>query len=294
MEKHYYKDKVVITGIEHFDLKHTFECGQCFRWNEEEEGSYTGIAFGKIINVQREGEKIIFNNTNKEDFENIWVNYFDLTRDYGEIKEKICNDAMIEKAIHFGSGIRILNQELWETIISFIISSNNNIPRIKKSIEMICEGYGEYIGTYMGKKRYAFPDANKMKDLTVEQLKGCNTGYRAPYIIDTAKLFCSELFTIDLFKELDSETSIKELTRFSGVGPKVAHCINVFALGKRDAFPVDVWIKRIVEHLYFKEQTTPQKIQAFANEKFGINAGYAQQYLFYYARELNLGKEKKS
>lgn len=199
---------------------------------------------------------------------------------------------MINEAINFGSGIRILNQELWETIVSFIVSSNNNIPRIKKSIELISERYGEYIGTYRGKKRYSFPEADKLMELSVEELKACNTGYRANYIIETARLFSDEIFTIDIFNKLNSEQSLKELTRFTGVGPKVAHCINVFALGKRDAFPVDVWIKRIVEFLYFKEETSPAKIQKFANEKFGVYAGFAQQYLFYYARELNLGKEK--
>ncbi|QUH24863.1 DNA-3-methyladenine glycosylase family protein [Serpentinicella alkaliphila] len=292
MEITFSNNKAIIENIDHFDLKHTFECGQCFRWNEEEDGSYTGIAFGKILNVKKDNNVFVFSDTNKEDFENIWFNYFDLGRNYGEIKSCINRDEMIEQAIEFGSGIRILNQELWETIVSFIISANNNIPRIKKSIEMICERYGEYIGTYKGQKRFSFPDANILKELREEDLKECNTGYRAGYIIESAKIFSNERTTLDLFKELNSEMSLKELTRFSGVGPKVAHCINVFALGKRDAFPVDVWIKRIVEHLYFKEITTPRKIQDFAYEKFGLNAGYAQQYLFYYARELNLGKEK--
>lgn len=288
----YEKEKVIISQTEHFNIKHIFECGQCFRWNAEEDGSYTGIAHKKILNIKEEGNKIVFNNTNKEDFDKIWMGYFDLYRDYGQIKNDISTDEMMEKAISFGSGIRILNQELWETIVSFIISSNNNIPRIKKSIEMICGRYGDFIGEYKGEKRYAFPAAEQLKDLDVEDLKACNTGYRAGYIIDTAMLFHNESFLLKYFDELNSQSSLKVLTKFSGVGPKVAHCINIFALGKRDAFPIDVWIKRIVEHLYFGKVVKPEIIQDFAQKKFGVNAGYAQQYLFYYARELNLGKEK--
>ena len=288
----YENDRVIIKNANDFEPEHIFECGQCFRWNREEDGSYTGIAYQNILNVKKVGNDVIFNNTNEKDFKEIWVDYFDLNTDYSHIKEEISrNDNIMKKAVDFGSGIRILKQEVLETIISFIISANNNIPRIKKSIELICERYGEYLGEFNHKKRYAFPEVKVIRNLTIEELKECNTGYRAPYIIKTAQMIGDEPIKLSELQKLNIADCEKALLQYHGVGPKVAHCILFFCIGQMEAFPVDVWVKRVMEHFYFEKDTPAKIIQKFATEKYGRYAGYAQQYLFYYARELNIGKK---
>ncbi|AOY75746.1 DNA-3-methyladenine glycosylase family protein [Clostridium formicaceticum] len=288
-----YKDnEVILKNMLDFDPKHIFECGQCFRWNKEEDGSYTGIAFKKVLNIKKSGGDIIFRYTNKDDFIKIWMNYFDLNTDYSEIKKKLSkNDAIMKEAINFGEGIRVLRQEPWETLVSFILSANNNIPRIKRSIELLCEGYGEYLGAFYGQKRYSFPDAKTIANLKAEEITACNTGYRAAYIAKTAAMVVDEPMALERIKAFDIEVCEKMLMHYPGVGPKVAQCVLFFCMSKMEAFPVDVWIKRVMEYFYFHQETTVEVIQQFAKKKYGRYAGFAQQYLFYYARELGLGKK---
>ncbi|AKL93870.1 3-methyladenine DNA glycosylase/8-oxoguanine DNA glycosylase [Clostridium aceticum] len=288
----YKDDEIIVKNILDFDPKHIFECGQCFRWERESDGSYTGVAFKKVLNVKKVGEDVVFRYTTKEDFMEIWMDYFDLNTDYSEIKRKLSkDDAVMKEAVTFGKGIRILRQEPWETLVSFILSANNNIPRIKKSIELLCEGHGEYLGEFYGKKRYAFPDPQTIAKLTIEEIAACNTGYRASYLAKTASVVASMPTALERIKNLDATDCQKELMNYSGVGPKVAQCILFFCMGKMEAFPVDVWIKRVMEHFYFSQETAIPKIQEFAKERYGGYAGFAQQYLFYYARELGLGKK---
>ncbi len=286
-------NKIIIENIDHFEPKHIFECGQCFRWNEEKDGSYTGVAYNKVINVKKEDDSVIFSNTNKQDFNNIWYNYFDLKRDYGQIKSRLSKDPIVEKGIHFGYGIRILNQDPWETLISFITSANNRISMIKKAIETISERYGEYIGDYYGKKYYSFPTSDKLENLSIEEIKDCRTGFRAKYIANAAKVVSSKQIDIYDLECLSTEDARKQLLLFSGVGRKVSDCIMLFSMKKQDAFPIDVWVKRVMEHFYFKNDTKLEDIQKFAQNKFGEYAGFAQQYLFYYARELGIGRKKQ-
>jgi len=284
-------NKVILKNIEDFKPKHTFECGQCFRWDLNDDGSYTGVAFGKILNVKKEEDTIVLNNTNIEDFNNIWFNYFDLSKDYAKIKEDLNKDDNIMKdATDFGHGIRILQQDPWETLVSFIISANNAIPRIKKSVRLLSENFGEYLGEYEGKEYYSFPTPESIYNLQQEQLEACGVGYRSKYILSTARKVVDENISLDQLKRLNSEDCFSVLLEFNGVGPKVANCILVFAMGKVEAVPVDVWVKRVMEYFYFHEDTPNKKIEQFAREKFGKYAGYAQQYLFYYARELGIGK----
>jgi N-glycosylase/DNA lyase len=286
------KEQMVIRDLAHFEPKHIFECGQCFRWNREEDGSYTGVAFDRTLNVRKIGKDVFFKNTSQADFDNIWLNYFDFNTDYEQIKRDLSHqDPVMRKAIEFGYGIRILKQDPWETVVSFIISSNNNIPRIKKAIELLSERHGRLIGEFKGKKRYAFPNAERIARLTIEELEACNVGYRASYVQKTAArvLKCSE--TLFKLKELDTDLCEKELMDYNGIGPKVANCILLFCMEKREVFPIDVWIKRIMEHFYFFQETAPGEIKEFAHNKFGPYTGYAQQYLFYYARELGLGRK---
>ncbi len=297
MEPRYLIEKengVILKNQKDFELEHIFECGQCFRWDKEPNGSYTGVAFGKILNISKTGDDIHFNHTSKKDFKEIWTSYFDLDTDYGIIKRKLSlEDEVMQQAVAFGQGIRILRQELWEALISFILSANNNIPRIKKIIQLLSQRYGQYLGTLGGKDYFTFPEAMVLKDVRKEELMSCNTGYRAAYIIKSAAQILQRLEEIEKLHESDWEGCHRWLLEFSGVGPKVANCVAFFALAKLEAFPVDVWIKRLMEHFYFKEETAAPNIEHFAQEKFGQYAGYAQQYLFYYGRTLGIGKGER-
>lgn len=285
---------IILKDMADFEPKHIFECGQAFRWKREEDGSYTAVHRGRVINVQRDGKDIVFSNTNREEFENIWYEYFDLGRDYSKIKKELSKDPILKEAIQFGKGIRILNQEPYETTISFIISANNQIPRIKRSIKLISEGYGDYITTYKGEEHYSFPTAYVLANVKVEELeKNYKVGFRAKYIVEASKMILERHVDLDSIFNLPTEEAQIELMKLPGVGPKVSSCALLFAFKKGDAFPVDVWVKRVMEYFYFKKDTKLKDISAFAKEKFGPLAGFAQQYLFYYARELGIGKDKR-
>lgn len=281
-------------NIKDFEPKHIFECGQAFRWRKEDDDSYTAIHMGKIVNVKKKNENIIFSNTNEEDFQNIWQDYFDLQTDYSEIKSELSKDPILEEAIKFGEGIRILNQEPYETTISFIISANNQIPRIKKSIELISENYGEFIGEYKGTKYYSFPQPEILANVDESELEEkCKVGYRGKYIVNTSKMIYNKEVNLDKLYNMPTKDAKEILMTLPGVGPKVSDCILLFSLNKNDAFPVDVWVKRVMEHFYLKEDTSLKNISKYAEDKFGNLGGYAQQYLFYYAREQGIGRKKK-
>lgn len=286
------EDKAIrIKNMEDFEPQHIFECGQAFRWKREEDESYTIVHKGRILNVARDGEDILLNGSDREDFENIWYDYFDLGTDYGEIKRILGKDPILREAIDYGHGIRILNQDPYETTISFIISANNQIPRIKNSIRLITENYGKRIGEYMGEDYYSFPDVETLARAEKEDLKEvCRVGFRDKYIVKSSKMILNKEVDLDSLFDLSREEASVELKKLAGVGPKVSNCILLFSLKKSDSFPVDVWVKRIMEYFYFKEDTKPSTISKFAKEKYGELGGYAQQYLFYYAREENLGK----
>ncbi|MBO3445951.1 DNA glycosylase [Clostridium sp. CCUG 7971] len=288
----YEKDNsVILEGVADFDSKHIFECGQCFRWHKEDNGSYTGVAKGKVINVLRENDKIYLNNTNLEDFNNIWYNYFDLGTNYTDIKNTLKNmDEYLDKACDFGWGIRILRQDGWEMLISFIISSNNRIPMIQKAIENLSRNFGKYIGNYNGKDYYAFPTPEELNKATVEEIRACQTGFRDKYIKSTTERVVENNENVSKYSSLSTDECIKELTKFNGVGPKVADCIALFGMTKIDTFPVDVWVKRVMQEFYVEEDMSLPKIRKYAIDKFKDLSGYAQQYLFYYARELGIGR----
>lgn len=284
-------NSVILEGVADFDPKHIFECGQCFRWHKQDDGSYTGVAMGKILNVKREDNKIYLNNTNLEDFNNIWYNYFDLETNYTDIKKTLKNmDEYLDKACDFGWGIRILRQDGWEMLISFIISSNNRIPMIQKAIDNLSRNYGKYIGEYGGKEYYAFPTPEELNKASQEEIRACQTGFRDKYIKSTAESVVANNDDVVGYKRLETDECIKELLKFNGVGPKVADCITLFGMQKYDTFPVDVWVKRVMQEFYVDEDMSLQKIRSYAIDKFGDLSGFAQQYLFYYARELGIGR----
>lgn len=286
--------RIIIHEIKDFHLDHIFDNGQCFRWSKETDGSYTGVAFGKVVNINYCNGEIIINNTTLEDFDKYWKGYLDLERDYSVIKDNLAkNNIEMMKAISFGYGMRILKQEKWETLISFIISQNNNIPRIKKCIESLCINYGSPIGEYRGKIHYAFPKIEDLAQLDIGDLDLCKLGYRASYIIKAARQVA-----LDGGKTLNSLDSATEkdayeyLLSLSGVGPKVANCIMLFSMQKYARFPLDVWIKRVMNQIYKIEKGNTKMMQKYAAEHFGEYGGIAQQYLFYYAREISKAPEQ--
>ena len=194
----------------------------------------------------------------------------------------------MQSAIACGEGIRILKQDLWETIISFIISQSNNIPRIKGIIEKLCTNFGEEI-RYMGKTYYSFPAPETICALTLEELSVIRAGFRDKYILGFAKAVASNEFDMYALKSMTTSDAKASLMSVKGIGNKVSDCILLFGLGRADSFPVDVWIKRIMEYCYFEGEESIKTISSFAEEKFGQLGGYAQQYLFFYARENKIG-----
>lgn len=279
---------IVISGQDSFDLCHIFECGQAFRWNKNEDGSYSGVAGKKALTISKNREDIVLYATSCEDFEGFWKNYFDLNTDYLKIKAALSHDAALKTASEFGGGIRILRQDLWESVASFIISANNNISRIKKIVELLCSSFGEEL-TYMGKRFYTFPTPEKIATLELSDLAVIRAGFRGKYILDAAKKFADGRISEHELRAMPTDAAKKALMTINGVGEKVASCIILFSLSRCESFPVDVWIKRIMEHIYFDGEKTVGEISDFAHKKFADLGGYAQQYLFYYARENKLG-----
>ncbi len=269
----YENSNTYIENPENFDLKMTFDCGQCFRWNEDENGVWSGIAHNKPLKIGTEDGKIVFFDTDEKEFKDIWYDYFDLGRNYGSIIADISQNEILKTASDFGSGIRILNQEPFETLCSFIISQNNNIPRIKGIIDRLCKKYGNDSGGV-----YSFPTADVLAKLTVEDLADIRMGFRAKYIIDAAKKVSSGEIDLNSLFLKDIDSAREELMKIKGVGPKVADCTLLFSLKHFDAFPKDVWIKKAMSVLF------PDGLPEFAKQYGGI----VQQYIFYYSRSGNL------
>ena len=280
----------VLENFNSFEPKHIFECGQCFRWNEEDDGSYTGVIKNGVLNVKKENNKIIFRGFLDGSIIKICTDYFNLDTNYDKIKEELSNiDDYLKKSINYGSGIRILKQDLWETIISFIISANNNIPRIKGIIERISKKYGNEI-EWNGKKYYTFPSIGSLSKASVEDLRKLGLGFRDKRVYDTTKIILNKEIDLDkLESSVDIDYIKEELLKLPGVGGKVADCIMLFALNKFEVFPIDVWVRRVMNELYIKneDETKVDKkvIASLAKEKYSNLAGLAQQYLFYWKRE---------
>ena len=280
-----------LNNIPSFNSKHIFECGQCFRWDEESDGSYTGIVGKNVINVKQVENRVIFSSYGVDNLEKIVINYFDLTRNYEEIKDKLSKiDEHLARSIEYGSGIRILNQDLWETIISFIISANNNIPRIKGIINRISKNYGEKI-EWNGKEYYTFPTVEELSKASVEELRAWGLGFRDVRVYETTrKILEKQVDLEELHKEKDTQKVRDILLTLDGVGPKVADCILLFSTLKRfDVFPIDVWVRRVMNELYIKNEdetkVSKKEIEKLAKEKYGNLEGIAQQYLFFWKRD---------
>lgn len=261
--------KIIVSGVSDFSLKETFDCGQCFRW-EQKDNKFEGIAFGKRLSLYMDGDTLIIENTNLSEFESVWFNYFDFGLDYEEVKKDLSRvHPLMPETFKYGKGIRILHQEPWETLCSFIISQNNNIPRIKGIISRLCENFGEKI-----EGGYTFPSSDTLARLSEEDLSPLRCGFRAKYIIDASRKVASGEVSIKELESLPIQDARALLQSIKGVGPKVAECVLLYGFHRLEAFPLDVWMKRVM-HTYFPDKSP---------DMFGNFAGIAQQYLFHYSR----------
>lgn len=289
-----------LEGIPEFNPKHIFENGQCFRWEKEDDDSYTIVAKNKVINVALLKEEndlynLRFEGCSLEDYNNIWHEYFDMDRDYVKLRKALSQvDQYLFEATNYGKGLRILNQDIFEMTMSFIISANNQIPRIKKAVDTMATLLGEPIGEFKGKMRYSFPSPDDVANISEENLAALKIGFRAPYILNSSKMIQKEEIKLIDIKFAPYEEAAKELQRLPGVGPKVADCILLFGAKKESAFPVDTWVIKFMNEYYMDApDKNIKRIKAKGLEVFGEQAGFAQQYLFYYARENKLAARKE-
>lgn len=260
---------IIVPGVKCLDLDLTLDCGQAFRWEKQADGSYSGVAGGYFLNIYKDGDDLVFKNTSKEAFEGFWAHYFDLDKDYAAICEKLKGDSLLSSTIDSYYGIRILNQEPWEALCSFVISQQNNIKRIKLIIGRLCRAYGKDLGNGY----YTFPSAETLAALSVLDFEALGTGYRAKYLEKLSKAVASGEIDLEKIKALPLEEARKELLNIYGVGIKVANCALLFGFEFYSAFPVDVWMKRVMEYY-------PNGLP----ECFEGIEGIAQQYLFHWAR----------
>lgn len=271
MNIEYIGNNVVLKNVTSFSLEQTLDCGQCFRWEKTLPNTYQGIAYGKLLTISQNSDEITLHNCTKVDFENIWYDYFDLATDYDKVRRELSLlHPVLNEAQKYAPGIRILNQEPWEALCSFIISQNNNIPRIKGIISRLCETFGEKLSD----GNYTFPSAEKLSACSVDDLAPLRSGFRAKYIVDASRKVASGEIELNTVKELSVCEARNELIKIKGVGPKVADCTMLYGMGKKECFPLDVWMKRAMSILL--PELTPQS--------FGVNAGIAQQYIFHYSR----------
>ncbi|MDE6605442.1 MAG: 8-oxoguanine DNA glycosylase [Clostridia bacterium] len=268
-------NSIIITELEDFDIRHILDCGQIFRYEKLSEGEYRVYSKDKTCLVRQSQDNAVIESDNPKYF----VNYFDLERDYGEIKQKLKGKPFMDEAMQYGHGIRILNQDKWEMLISFIISANNHIPRIKGIISRLCASLGKNMGDY-----YAFPTPEAMASKDEEFYKALGAGYRAKYLAVTSRQV-ADGFDLDAIDCMDGNTANKKLCTLMGIGSKVADCILLFGYHKQDVFPVDTWIKKVYKDVVGDDVDNNNIIRRKLIDIYGEYSGYAQQYLFFNKRE---------
>lgn len=268
----------------HFNLVHTLECGQVFRWDRISSGEYLGVAGSAIVIIRQQGSRLYVQSSDSSTTPLFIKSYLDLALDLPFVYNRIGKDKFIRAAIKEFDGLRIIGQPLWECLASFIISSYNNIPRIKGIIGNISRCFGKRL--ILGNRLdYSFPAPQALADSGCGRLRQCGAGFRAGFLKNTARAFLDRALCAATLKEMPYAAAKRELMQLDGVGDKVADCVLLYAAGKFEAFPVDTWIKRIMQKLYFgRKETSEKKIREFAGEYFGEYAGYAQQYLYHYGR----------
>ncbi len=272
-QKFQWDKHMIIKTITNFSLPQICQSGQCFRMNEKEENTYAIVAEDRYLEIWQKGNECHFD-CEEEEFENFWKDYFDLENDYGFYMDQINpNDTYLLAAAESGSGIRILRQDLWEMIVSFLISQQNNITRIRRCIQNICESYGKKCINKRGDVYYAFPAPDALARLEEDDLKGCNLGYRSKYVVRTAKCISSGEVDLEAISQMSYRKAKEELLKLFGVGEKVADCICLFALHQLQAFPVDTHIQQALQAHYKR---------GFPNRRYKGFQGVMQQYIFYY------------
>ncbi len=270
------------------NLDETLDCGQCFRW-EKFGDKYIGVIKDRVVKLWMQEDSLFVESSKEENLENVIREYLDLDVDYAKIEKDISKiDGTIKNCVDNSSGIRFLKQDKFETIISFIISANNNIPRIKKSIEKISEKYGKKV-EYDGKVYYLFPSIEELSVASKEELRELGVGFRDRYIVDTTKMLLEKEVDMDILETLNTKELKKELMKLKGVGSKVADCIMLFSFSRKECFPVDVWIKRVMQNLYYNGlEIDNKKILEDAEKRYGMYAGIVQQHLFQNGRKGNI------
>ena len=286
---------IQIHHVTDFNLSHTLECGQSFRWHPRD-GWYYGVVECRLLRIRQEDQTLIVEGSADEDF--TWLqahlrHYLDLNRDLPTILQAVDLDPHIHQAIKAYWGMRILNQELWECLVSFILSQNNNVPRIRGIIQRLSARFGEKVALD-DQVDHSFPSSQALAEAGVEAVLDCGTGYRAPYVWTVSVAIAEGTLDLENLKSLPYALAKQELMQFKGIGEKVADCVCLFSLGHMEALPIDVWVKRIIEQIYLERQASIREIREFGEDYFGEHLGYAQQYLFHYARTIGLEKMKRS
>lgn len=266
-------NQLFVTGSSRFSARQTFTCGQCFRWTEQSDGSYLGIVRGIPARVSDQDGALVLS-SDEQQFSQLWRDYFDCDTDYAAICDSFAVDAFTAAAADFGRGIRILRQEPWEALCTFILSQCNNIPRITGIVDRLCTLLGEPI-SFEQQTLYAFPSPEQLANCTPEDLASLRAGYRTPYLIAAAQAVCSGAVDFSALSRMDTDTARREIMQLRGVGRKVADCFLLFGLHKLDAFPVDTWMKKAAA--YYSGD-----MKRFINSPY---AGVYQQYFFFYTRE---------
>lgn len=270
---------------EGFKINQILECGQCFRFKQLDAMFYEIYALSRRLRVKQEGNRVVFD-CSQEDYDQLWHSYFDMNRDYPALMERLIRkDQYLKEAVTSKSGLRVLQQEPFEMLLGFIISQNKSIPQIKVLIERLCQTYGsqrtDVYGTY-----YCFPTPEQLKEVTEEDFRALKVGFRAPYLLDAVRSVNEGQLDLEAIFNMERDVARDQLMTVKGIGRKVADCILLFAYGKANVFPVDVWVRRIVTESYFKgEKVSDRQILAFADDYFEGVSGLAQQYLFYHGRD---------
>ena len=271
--------------VDCFNLKYTLECGQCFRWKNNND-YYVGVIKDRVIKIRQDRDYIYVRSNEQKDLEKVVKEYFELEKDYSSIEKRIASlDDYVKKALKNTSGMRHLKQDFFETIISYIISANNNIPRISKSVNEISKRYGKKI-EFDDEEYYLFPTPEQLRDVTIDDYRACGVGFRDKYIYNTVKRINNKEIDLVKMQDMDTPSLRKELLSLMGIGPKVADCILLFSCGRQEVFPIDVWVERVMKKLYFNDENISKKeILKYASDNFGNDAGIVQQHLFYNIRE---------
>lgn len=264
------REGIRVSEVPWLELEPTLDSGQCFRFRREEDGCWTGVAGQHPLTLRETSDGLLFIGIAREEFEGFWRGYFDLDRDYEAIVAGFPDDERLQECLRFAPGVRILCQEGFETLISFLFSQNNNVPRIKGIIERLCRSFGDPIGEGF----YGFPSPERLAALSEEDLAPLRCGWRGAYVLDAARKVASGTVDLKTVAALPIGEARQALQTIKGVGPKVAECVLLYGLGRLEAFPLDVWMKRAMAQFF----------PGYTPESFGPYAGVAQQAVFHYCR----------